>query len=192
MVSLKSLPFCAMWFYLLHFKTSCTITNITLETLLKLVKCVNLGTKKWTENCKENLLLLHFRTSCTITNNTLEALKLVKCVNLGTKKWTENCKENLFSFFRSVFFFNNTDMSYFLSAMTNCGAFFICFFADFIQEKKHSHTLAMSNLITIRKCKHLKKTQFHTLARNAFVVLSQQCEIFVFAAISQLSKRRHL
>ena len=95
-------------------------------------------------------------------------------------------------FFRSVFFFNNTDMSYFLSAMTNCGAFFICFFADFIQEKKHSHTLAMSNLITIRKCKHLKKTQFHTLARNAFVVLSQQCEIFVFAAISQLSKRRHL
>ena len=70
--------------------------------------------------------------------------------------------------------------------------FSFVFFADFIQEKKHSHTLAMSNLITIRKCKHLKKTQFHTLARNAFVVLSQQCEIFVFAAITQLSKRRHL
>ena len=70
--------------------------------------------------------------------------------------------------------------------------FSFVFFADFIQEKKHSHTLAMSNLITIRKYKHLKKTQFHTLARNAFVVLSQQCEIFVFAAITQLSKRRHL
>ena len=39
-------------------------------------------------------------------------------------------------FFRSVFFFNNTDMSYFLSAMTNCGAFFICFFCGFYPGKK--------------------------------------------------------
>ena len=41
------------------------------------------------------------------------------------------------------------------------------------RKNAHSHTLGISNITATRKCKHLKKTHFPTLARNAFVVLSQ-------------------